>query len=170
MGRGDSSFQLLFCPVYPVTFEIRENATVSAAILFPAVCVRNVITAANMAKISNISRVERFLLFTGRERTNMSAPWGAQIRIKMFCLCPCLCSSLCLSLSLPDSLSLCLCLCLSLCVSLSLSFSLSLSASLSQPLSVSVFFSLSLSLSVSLSLFLSASLCLSVSVSLCLSL
>ena len=33
-----------------------------------------------VAKVSNTSRTKLFLLFTGKERTNMAAPHGAQIR------------------------------------------------------------------------------------------
>ena len=44
-----------------------------------------------MAKISNTSRANLFLFFIGKERTNMAAPWGAQIRFEkkkkyLFCI------------------------------------------------------------------------------------
>ena len=67
------------------TFERGENTAVSAAILCLATCVYAVVNNFHIdcvAELDFMSLANHFLLFTGRERTNMAAPWGAQIRSK----------------------------------------------------------------------------------------
>ena len=69
---------------YMSTFESRENSTVSTVMLYTALCIDDIMNKAvtTVAKVWNTHEPNILLIFISKERSNMTAPWGAQIRSK----------------------------------------------------------------------------------------